>query len=242
MSKKRRRQLQDTSRGAGRSVSRAVDRRTRHSDGPENLPLCRHAASIATSGLPRIIELLDAKKKPSSPISRIYLNESSKKSFAKAEEIAKRISEVKMRGIMRRIAENFSKGKILIVFSEQALQAAGLTERQVAAKIAKEFGLEAKLSEKGNTIISTHTKNLKDIRAITVKLSRAIVNGVEGAGKAMVAQDTKTGEFYMEAAGSNLEPIMQVEGVDASRIYTNDLFEMYRVFGIEAARNTLARS
>lgn len=197
-------------------------------------------SSIATSGLPRIIELLDAKKKPSSPITRIYLKESYAKSFTKAEEVAKKISEVKMRSVSRRIVENFSKGKILVILNKQSMQATDLTARQVAARLSKEAEVEARVGNRGNIIIKTGTKNLKDIRAITVKLSRSIVNGIEGAGKAMIAQNQKTGEFYIESAGSNIEPIMEVEGVDASRVYTNDLFATCRVFGIEAARNTLA--
>ncbi len=196
------------------------------------------ATAIATSGLPRIIELLDAKKVPSSPIMRVYLKESYAKSFAKADEIANKISEIKMGSVMRRAVENFSKGKILIILNAQSMQAMDLTARQVAARLGKELGVEARVGEHGNIIVSTHTKNLKEVRAITVKATRSIVNGIEGAGRAMVTQ-AKDGEFYIESAGSNIEPVMQVEGVDASRIYTNDLFATYRVFGIEAARNTL---
>jgi len=198
------------------------------------------AATIATSGLPRIIELLDAKKVPSSPIMRAHLRESYARSFAKADEIAKKISEVKMRSIMRRIVENFSSGKILVVLNEQAMQAADLTARQVAARLGREIGAEARVGEHGNIVISTHTKNLREVRAMTVKITKSIVNGIEGAGKAMVVQD-KSGEFFIESAGSNIEPIMQLDGVDPARIYTNDLFAMYRMFGIEAARNTLVQ-
>lgn len=196
--------------------------------------------AIGTSGLPRIIELLDAKRKPSAPITRIYLKESYAKSFTKAEEAAKKISEVKMGSVMKRIVENFAKGKILVVLNVQSMQASGLTARQAAARLSKEVGAETRVGEHGNIIVNARTKNLKEIRAITVKITRSIVNGIEGAGKAMVAQDQKSGEFYLESAGSNIEPIMEVEGVDPSRIYTNDLFQAYKVFGIEGARNTLA--
>ncbi len=197
------------------------------------------ATAIATSGLPRIIELLDAKKMPSSPIMRIYLKESYSKSFAKADEVAKKISEIKMGSVMRRIVENFSKGKILVLLNSQAMQAVDLTARSVAARLSKEVGVTAKVGEHGNIVINTHTKNLKEVRGITVKITKAIVNGIEGAGRAMVVQD-RSGEFYIESAGSNIEPVMLVEGVDPGKIYTNDLFATYRVFGIEAARNTLA--
>ena len=197
------------------------------------------AASIATSGLPRLIELLDAKKRPSTPILRIYLAEGKKKDFSKAEEVVKKVSEIRMKSVAKRIVENFAKGKILVVLNVQAMQAADLTPKQVAAKIGKEFGLEARVGEHGNIVVSAHTKNLKDIRAITVKLSKSIVNGIEGVGKAMVVQDTKTGELYVESAGSKIEPILEIEGIDPTKLYTNDIFEMYRVFGIEAARKTL---
>ncbi|MDE1874043.1 MAG: DNA-directed RNA polymerase subunit A'' [Candidatus Micrarchaeota archaeon] len=197
------------------------------------------AATIATSGLPRIIELLDAKKMPSSPVMRVYLKESYAKSFAKADEVAKKISEIKMRSVMRRAIENFAKGKITVLLNEQAMQAADLTARGVAARLGKEIGAEARVGDHGNIVVNAHTKNLKEVRAITVKITKSIVNGIEGAGKALVAQD-KNGEFFVESAGSNIEPVMQVEGVDPGRIYTNDLFSMYRVFGVEAARNTLA--
>jgi len=197
------------------------------------------AASIATSGLPRIIELLDAKKTPTTPISHVYLIEGYKKNFDKAETVMKKISEIRMTSVMRRIVENFAKGKIIILLNDQAMQAADITAKHIAAKVSKDFNLEANVGEEGNVVINTHLKNLKDIRSITVNLTRSIVNGIEGAGRAMVAQNQKTGEFYIETAGSNIEPMMQIEGVDTSRIYTNDQFEMYRVFGVEAARNTL---
>jgi DNA-directed RNA polymerase subunit A" len=198
------------------------------------------AATITTSGLPRIVELLDAKKKPTTPFSSIYLNDSVKKDFSKAEEVAKKVNEVRMNDIAKRIFENFSTGKIRIVMDKQLLEAVDLTARQVAARIGKAYELDAGVDQAGNIEISTHTKNLKDIRVTAVKLMHALVSGVEGAGRAIVTQDRASGEFYLESAGSNIEGILQVDGVDKSRIYTNDIFEMYKVFGIEAARNALA--
>ncbi|MGA3020414.1 MAG: DNA-directed RNA polymerase subunit A'' [Candidatus Micrarchaeales archaeon] len=198
------------------------------------------AASITTSGLPRLIEILDAKKKPTTPISHVYLDKSYVKNFEKAEEISKKVSEIRMRNIVRRVIENFSKGRIILILNSQAMEAAELTPKHVVLRIKKEFGLSAGIDSRKNVIVSTHTKNLKEIRSTTVKLMRSIISGIEGVGKAMVVQDRKNGEFYVETNGSNIEAIMQIDGVDTSRIHTNDLFEMYRIFGIEAARNTLA--
>lgn len=196
-------------------------------------------AAIATSGLPRIIELLDAKKAPSAPMMQIRLKESYAKSFTKAEEVAKRMSEIRLQDLMKRMVENFAKGRILVLLNQQSMHVAELTAGQVAAKLAKQIGVEAKVGEHGNIIIHTHTKNLKEVRAIAVKAAKSIINGIEGVGRAMVAQDQKTGEFYIESAGNGLDAVLQVEGVDPARVYTNDAFAAYRVFGIEAARNVL---
>lgn len=198
------------------------------------------AATITTSGLPRIVELLDAKKKPTTPFSSIYLNDNIKKDFSKAEEVAKKINEVRMSDIAKRIHENFSTGKIKILMDKQLLDAVDLTPKQVAARITKAYELDAGVDDEGSIEISTHTKNLKEIRITAVKIMHALVSGVEGAGRAIVTQDKATGEFYLESAGSSIEGILQVDGVDKSRLYTNDIFEMYKVFGVEAARNALA--
>jgi DNA-directed RNA polymerase subunit A" len=41
--------------------------------------------------------------------------------------------------------------------------------------------------------------------------------------------------------GSQLKKVLEVEGVDISRTYTNNIGEIYDVFGIEAARNAIIK-
>ncbi len=197
-------------------------------------------STISTSGLPRIIELVDAKKKPSTPVTYIYLDSKMNKKFESAEELLRKINEVRMSSIAKRILENFSKGKIKISLDMQSLESEGLVARQVASRIEKEFGkVDVSIAE-GGIIINMHTKNLKEIRAASIKMMKMLVSGVDGAGKATIRKDDKTGEYYLISAGSNIEGIMGIEGVDTSRTTTNDVFAVYRLFGIEAARNALA--
>lgn len=198
------------------------------------------ASVTATAGLPRLAEIIDAKKKPGTPFTFIYLDGRTSKNAERAFEIAKKINEVKVRDLTKRITEKFSIGAIKIVLNEQALNSNELTAREVAAKIVKLTEYVAKT--KNNVIlIGTHTKDLKKIRSSAVRISDLTISGVEGAGRAVIQQDKNTGEFYLISADSNLESIMQIEGVDGSRIYTNDIFKVYGVFGIEAARNAIYR-
>ncbi len=195
-------------------------------------------STISTSGLPRIIELVDAKKKPSTPVTYIYLESRINKSFEKSEELLKKINEVRMSGIAKRVLENFSKGMIKVVLDRQELEVEGLTAKQIASKINKELDLDADVKE-GNIIISTHTKNLKEIRAASIKIMKMLVSGIDGAGRGTIRRDEKTGEFYLVSGGSNIDGIMGVDGVDKKRTTTNDIFAIYRLFGIEGARNAL---
>ncbi len=198
-------------------------------------------ASAVTTGLPRVTELLDAKKVPAGPLVTIYLNSEAKNNFAKAEEITKKISEIKASEIVRRAVENFSKGKITLIVNEQALKAVEMTSRQLAGIIKSKFSVDTDIDEEGNIEISAHTKKLREIRELAVKIMKSTVRGIEGAGRAMISQDQKTKEFFVMSAGTNVKDIMELEGVDKSRIYSNDVFEMNRIFGIEAARNGLIR-
>ncbi|MDE1860853.1 MAG: DNA-directed RNA polymerase subunit A'' [Candidatus Micrarchaeota archaeon] len=197
-------------------------------------------STISTSGLPRIVELVDAKKRPATPITYVYLDEKIARNFDKVEELSRKINEVKMGDIAKRVLENFSKGKIKIVLDVQELESESITQKQVAAKVEKALGLDTKLDGDNGILVNAGTRNLKTIRSTSVKIMRMVVSGIEGAGKATIMQDKKNGEFYIVAAGSNIEGIIGVEGVDKSRIFTNDIFAVYRLFGVEAARNALA--
>ena len=197
-------------------------------------------STIATSGLPRIVELVDARKKPATPITYVYLTGDAKKSFDKAEVILKKISEVRMNSIVKRALENFSKGIIKLVLDEQTVRANDLTPSQIAQKVSKKIGAPTRVEKDGNILIKLRTKNMTEVRATSVKIMKEVIQGIEGAGKAIIQQE-KGGEFYIIAAGSNIKDIIGVDGVDASRLYTNDVFAMYRQFGIEAARNTIVR-
>ncbi|KAK3393734.1 hypothetical protein B0H63DRAFT_26173 [Podospora didyma] len=48
-------------------------------------------------------------------------------------------------------------------------------------------------------------------------------------------------EWYLDTQGTSLRQVLGVEGVDTTRTYTNDLYQVVDVFGIEAARSALMR-
>ncbi len=88
-----------------------------------------------------------------------------------------------------------------------------------------------KIKHKGKTTQSTRT-------AFVNVLNSPII-GIKGILKASIQQDDDE-SFYIATSGSNMEEVMKIEGVDKWHIYSNDIFEVMRVYGIEAARNIIA--
>ncbi|KAK4191803.1 hypothetical protein QBC35DRAFT_485996 [Podospora australis] len=74
-------------------------------------------------------------------------------------------------------------------------------------------------------------------RAFLNKAPKLIVteDGAQTADK----NNPKCLEWYLDTQGTSLREVLQVEGVDTRRTYTNDLYQVVDVFGIEAARSAL---
>ena len=52
------------------------------------------------------------------------------------------------------------------------------------------------------------------------------LKGVPNIERANVQLDDKTGEYYLSTIGSNLARISDMEGIDRSRTYTNNIIEI----------------
>ena len=75
-----------------------------------------------TQGLPRLIEIFDARKKPTSPKMEIYLN----KDFNNEKDariLAEKIKEVKIEEISSEIKLNFTDKIIEVVLDKERLNA-----------------------------------------------------------------------------------------------------------------------
>lgn len=94
---------------------------------------------------------------------------------------------------------------------------------------------------------------LTDLRAAQEVLMNFVVKGVKGIEHATIdvthsnnmVFNPDTQEFeqkqirWMYTQGSNLLDIMGMDGIDPTKVYSNNIIEVYEVLGIEAARKTL---
>ncbi len=73
------------------------------------------------------------------------------------------------------------------------------------------------------------------VKDIVKQLPKLHVKGIKKLEGAMCLQDG----FIQTEGGSNLEAILRLEGVDGRETYTNNFWEIYEIWGIEAVREML---
>ncbi len=201
-----------------------------------------HYAGVAEhvpTGLPRLIEIVDAKKTPKKPIIDIYL----KKEYAtpeKARGVAEDLEEILVEDIAT-VSENFEKRVIRIKLSKEA-EEKGITLEEVEKAIKRKARI---LSKKKDHVLYLRPKtkkrepSFKALRKLTETAKKALVRGVAGIRRAVVVEEK--GEIFIRAKGSNMHDVIQHPAVDPTRIYTNDIKMIYDVFGIEAARAAIVK-
>jgi len=197
-----------------------------------------HHAGVAqmqiTQGLPRLIEILDARKQPSTPLMEIYLD----KEYNNEKEskvIAEKIKEVKMKEIISELKIDFTNKKIEIFLDAKALKSTHAGPEKIADRLS-EKGFKVKSNDM-KISINVSDMNFKEIYKLKEKLKETIILGVKSIAQVVVSNRGK--DYVILTSGSNLEEILEVKGVDKNRTKSNDIHDVASVLGIEAARQTI---
>ncbi len=199
-----------------------------------------HTAGIAeknvTLGLPRIIELVDARKKPATPAMDIYLDKKIKSSSESAKEVARNILETSVRDLVIDTETDHSS-EIILELDNNMLRSRNCTVEDIllALESNKKFTQE---SVKDTVVL----KLVEESDSITVntllnKILKTIVKGVPEIERVTMKQEN--GEWVIQTTGSNLSKVLEVKGIDKFNVRTNNIFEIATALGIEAARNSL---
>ena len=187
-----------------------------------------------TQGLPRLIEIFDARKKPTSPKMEIYLNKDANNE-KDARILAEKIKEVKVEEIASEIKLNFSDKVIEIILDKERLKHVHISADKVKDKLTD---LGYKVKEKGESIvIDASALNFREIYQIKEKLKRTIISGIKNVSQILIVKRGK--DYLIMTLGNNLKEIINMKEIDVSRTISNDPYEMADVFGIEAARQLI---
>jgi len=198
-----------------------------------------HYAGVAeinvTLGLPRLIEIVDARKIPSTPTMTIKLTPEYAHDRDLAREVAWAIESSTILHLGS-IATDLAEMNVNIELNPGALEQRKITAEEVAAKLKDETGLD--VDQKENLLVmAPEEPSYRELLQLVEKIKKISLKGVEGIKRVVIRKEGD--EYILYTEGSSLKKVMQFEGVDPTRIKTNNISEIGEVLGIEAARNAI---
>ncbi len=199
-----------------------------------------HLAGVSemqvSSGLPRLIEIFDARRVPSTPEMEIYLDkEYNNKKDTKI--LAEKIQEVKLEDIIKEIKINFSDKKIEAVIDHEGIKRVHSSVETIVKRL-NDKGHSCK-AQGGSIIFSAEDLDFKKIYKLKEKIKKAQISGIKGIEQILVVK--RDNNYVMLTAGTNLKEVMNFKGVDGTKTISNDVHEVCEVLGIEVARATIIR-
>jgi DNA-directed RNA polymerase subunit A" len=204
-----------------------------------------HFAGVAevniTLGLPRLIEIFDARKEPSTPLMTIYLNKPFNKDETKLEKVIGKVKEIKVKDIMSQLSINLIKLQVELILNKKRMKELGVTEDEAMKAMKEGFkNIEFTKEEKIFIIIPKNKDGgLPSLFTVKEKIKQAMVKGVKGIEA--VVPKKEGSEIMLMASGSNLKNAFKINEVDFTRTITNNFFEVAQILGIEAARTQIMR-
>ncbi|HEA46561.1 MAG TPA: DNA-directed RNA polymerase subunit A' [Candidatus Pacearchaeota archaeon] len=188
-----------------------------------------------TQGLPRLIEIFDARKKPSSPKMEIFL----KKEYNNEKDariFAEKIKEVMVKDIASEIDLDFGSKKIEIKIDREGMRQTHMSLSKVVEKM-NDLGYSVK--EKGGTaiVINAEEMGFREIYQLKEKLKKTIISGIKGVKQILIVK--KERDYIVMTLGTSLKKILEMKEINPDKLASNDLHEVAGVFGIEAARQLI---
>lgn len=192
-----------------------------------------------TLGLPRLIELVDARKVPSTPTMDIYLKPEYSKNREKVAEIAKSILYTRFNDLVEKVEIDF-ENNIRFILNDKRLNEHGCDAEDVfnILKSSKKK-LDIEMEDSNIIIVKAPSEDGTLLSGIRDKILNTRIKGIPSIERVTVIKQGE--EWMIQTSGSNLAKVMAIDAVDTSRTTTNNIYEIANVLGIEAARTALIK-
>jgi DNA-directed RNA polymerase subunit A' len=198
-----------------------------------------HHAGVAqmqvTLGLPRLIEILDARKQPSTPMMEIHLD-SAHNNERDSRIIAEKIKEVKLMDVASSVDLDFANKRIEVELDNKGLKNAHIGAAKAVERL-KDKKFSAVLHGGSKIVVSTPDLEFREMYKIKEKMKSTIIAGVKNVSQVVISKQDR--DYVVITSGSNMKDILDVKGVNKDRVTSNDLHDIKEVLGIEAARQTI---
>jgi DNA-directed RNA polymerase subunit A" len=209
-----------------------------------------HYAGVAeidvTQGLPRLIELVDARKEPDTPMMTVYLDDEYAEDREKAREVVWALEATKILALGD-VSTNVADMVVRIDLNEETLLERWPTAdaaEPVAAEIAEtiEDALGVDTRHQGMAIeFGPSEPSYRELLQLVEELREIVFKGIEEISRVVIRKEELDDgeEFVLYTEGSAFGDVLRIDGVDASRSTCNNIHEIHEELGIEAAREAI---
>jgi DNA-directed RNA polymerase subunit A" len=210
-----------------------------------------HYAGVAeidvTQGLPRLIELVDARKTPDTPMMTVHLEDEYATERERAHEVVWAIEATKILALGD-VSTNVADMLVRVDLNEETLMERWPTYddvEEIAGEIADtvDDALGVETVRQGTVIeFGPSQPSYRELLQLVEELREIVFKGIEEVSRVVIRKEsTDDGdeEFVLYTEGSAFGDVLHIEGVDASRTTCNNIHEIYRNLGVEAAREAI---
>ena len=189
-----------------------------------------------TLGLPRLIEIVDARKDIATPTMDIFFDEERRNDEEFVKTLANKIGKSTVNDILSDFNLNYADMQVEAVLDDKKINEKRLNKEDIIQTIKESF--KNKVTINDNDIIFEPAKpEIRELRLLADKVRDLQISGIKHIGKVIIRRDEE--EWIIQTEGSNLKQILEMEGIDTYRTTTNNIHEIGEVLGIEAARQSI---
>ncbi|MCJ2520530.1 MAG: DNA-directed RNA polymerase subunit A'', partial [Candidatus Thermoplasmatota archaeon] len=206
-----------------------------------------HYAGVAemnvTLGLPRLIEIVDARRVPSTPVMEVNLK-AGKMDLKKVRKFASAIEMTLLEDIAE-IETDILNSRIVVYPNKARMRSRGVTPKNMdrALKKLKKSSVSRVVDGKEKMVkayvMESDQPSYRRLQRLLELVKSQKIKGVDGIRRAIIRR--RGDEYVVYTEGSNLAAILQMPYVDATRSSSNNVTEIHEVLGIEAARNAIIK-
>ena len=207
-----------------------------------------YAGSLEVSvgqGIQRVIEIVDGRSSAKYPSMTIYLDKDyfKGKKEKDIENFCNSLVDIKVKDVGI-FTENFTDRTVSFRIDDEKMQQINKKPEELMDMIYEkiEDTYTSKRFTSNKQQINFHFDNstqLYAIRKAILAWNKIPLSGVKGLEKAVLFKEGN--EFIIKTKGSNLKEVLKTDGIDTYKTTTNDIFEIYKLFGVEAARESIVR-
>ncbi len=193
-----------------------------------------------TLGLPRLIEIVDARRIPSTPSMTVYLTEAYRTNEDKVKELIKNLENTTIIDVSD-ITTDVGDMSLTIKLDQFKSKDRLVNLSDIVAALEKIKGIIFNSIDDENILVKLQQESFKKLYQVQEQVKTTPIKGIPKIKRAIARFDGKENAWIIYTQGSNLKDVLNMEGVDSTRTYTNDIIEVENVLGIEAARNAIYR-